>query len=703
MERLTVDGGEVWLGFARSRVKVLQNAGLTHTRQQFNMPDGATVVVELAGKDHTIRLTAGTGSIISGVVKEGKLIELPVPAGSPPGTKPKKVLREFKATVDAAKKVLKKPGMATKFGDVKELATPITTKKYFADPDELLSQAGVISASMYGGEMRKVIQILLGLKKQVEITYTYDFYDTYGVHKATDGSFWLIRIAKEHGVLAIPLGLVKAKKSKSACKAEQECEKVFKGVPTGKDFPEDIEKAITDKKVLRLATKDQISEFYQLAPYFYECGWSFNKDGAEAHNTGVRSANGGNSSAHYKITLSIDPRGASSATLSLVSSVVLHYQTNNSNGRPPFLIHHADGSPLSIFSSIPSYFTITAEAQQPCTILVYHDDDGKTHTLGYQLLQPINDAKNPTHANFATLYRSEVTLDGVGLGKFSDVLYPTTQGGGNYWDGWRDCELFFYIVKSVTTNLKYAYIDPWAPPEAPIDWQTGSLTHYILRGGIKYFRVDYKVSGLNRQQYVSNIVGTRDGYCYTRMEPAPIVIISPEYCTDYGSGPTLLEMYASYGVPPPPSVPKQTPSLPSGERPFYSMFLPGAKTTYTYIGVPSSASSGDRVENSPTLLEVPQAQSGNSTGQPPLSGYLSYPPDLLKGVPMEYDYGEHQLDKPVALRCATSCLGVPDFAARLTMAPVNRPLVKYVREPGESFRQDDTDKTTGFNFIGYTE
>lgn len=57
MERLTIDGGEVWLGFARNRVKAFKKAGIRYTRQVFDMPDGAKVIVEMAGKDHAIRLS----------------------------------------------------------------------------------------------------------------------------------------------------------------------------------------------------------------------------------------------------------------------------------------------------------------------------------------------------------------------------------------------------------------------------------------------------------------------------------------------------------------------------------------------------------------------------------------------------------------------------------------------------------------------
>jgi hypothetical protein len=400
MERLTIDGGEVWLGFARNRVKAFRRAGIRYTRQVFEMPDGAKVAVELAGKDHTIRLqSAPVGSIISGVVKGGQLVELPVPEGNPPNTKPEKILRSFKATADAAKKVLKKPEMATKFRDVKELATPLSSKRYFSDPNGFGSQVGAISAGMYTGLMKRVIQTLIGLKKQPEITYTYDFYNTYGVHKASDGSFWLILVSKEYGVLAMPLILSKANTSKKAPKAELECHKIFKGIPTGDDFPANIEKAITDKKVLRLATKEKIKEFYELNPYYEECGWSFNLDGTEAHNTGhklgtvtlVGVGTDCSFTYHYKLSINIkiatDNQGKKTptgdATLSRVSHQFLHQPRDISLG----LYGDSNLSYTSIYDGYGDFIHYRYSAiEEPATIFVGHSDEGVLTTVGYRRL-----------------------------------------------------------------------------------------------------------------------------------------------------------------------------------------------------------------------------------------------------------------------------------------------------------------------------
>ena len=472
MERISTDGGEHWIGFARSRIQALLLAGLGYARQSYNMPDGAEVMVGISDDAHTINIKLAADSIISGVVKEGKLIELPVPAGSPPGTKPKKKLKAFKATKDAAKKVLFRPAAADSFEDSRELATPLTTKKYFDDPKGLGSQVGAISAGMYSGEMRKVIQVLLGLKKQVEITYTYDFLDTYGVHKATDGSFWLIRIAKEHGVLAMPLGLSRANKSKSACKAEQECEKVFKGIPTGKDFPKDIEKAITDMKVLRLAKKDQIANFYKLKPYYPGCGWSFNNSGSEAHNTcfspGGTSDQEYGCSYHYKITINITKQGntlglgyTGNAKLSVVNSYRLETYKIYEEAIPLPSITFPGYSPSGVgqeggWSRGIKLFVKRAYDNPtigPIYILVGHREDGSLFKAGY---------RGETEQVFAALHTTVMGDVVEDEEAFTPNIFATVEGEPKFgkWVGRSSMRISSTEVTQVviwtSTNVKYA-------------------------------------------------------------------------------------------------------------------------------------------------------------------------------------------------------------------------------------------------------
>lgn len=53
-----MDGGELWLPFARSRIKALKATGLAHASQQFMMPDGTTVRVRTTPGHDYISLTS---------------------------------------------------------------------------------------------------------------------------------------------------------------------------------------------------------------------------------------------------------------------------------------------------------------------------------------------------------------------------------------------------------------------------------------------------------------------------------------------------------------------------------------------------------------------------------------------------------------------------------------------------------------------
>lgn len=59
MEHKLIRGGEVWLPFARSRVKALRALGLPHAAQSFAMPDGALVRVRIASGFDYIDITGG--------------------------------------------------------------------------------------------------------------------------------------------------------------------------------------------------------------------------------------------------------------------------------------------------------------------------------------------------------------------------------------------------------------------------------------------------------------------------------------------------------------------------------------------------------------------------------------------------------------------------------------------------------------------
>jgi hypothetical protein len=184
-------------------------------------------------------------------------------------------------------------------------------------------QYGKLRSSMYSGMMRKVVQIVMGLGKigvakmrdpnrpgtpdsdylksiagpGVQVRYDYKFYRTHGITVADDGRLWLVEISSFRGVIAMPLPLFPRSTSegfKERARARKDDAMVFAleelgGLPTGESFSFSdgaIEAEIAKGNILRLLTRDELSEFYDFMGYSSAQGWAFSPDGREAHNTG---------------------------------------------------------------------------------------------------------------------------------------------------------------------------------------------------------------------------------------------------------------------------------------------------------------------------------------------------------------------------------------------------------------------------------
>ena len=172
--------------------------------------------------------------------------------------------------------------------------------------------------SMYSGAMKRVVQAIYGIGKtsfvdntdpnkqvvadiDVQNHYHYRWDKTDGIFKFND-EFWVIRIGKDDGILAQRMGLFECTTGGGFSDALQssgdtetyEIVAEFGGLPTGEDFPSDIEAAVKEGGVLRLLTVDQIAPFYRDADseikksgFFAGCGWAFSDSGmaTSAHNT----------------------------------------------------------------------------------------------------------------------------------------------------------------------------------------------------------------------------------------------------------------------------------------------------------------------------------------------------------------------------------------------------------------------------------
>lgn len=185
--------------------------------------------------------------------------------------------------------------------------------------------------SMYSGAMKRVVQALYGIGKTTDSgealfdpslrefapyyaaqnRYDYHWARTDGIHRVAD-DFWLVRISKDDGVLAMPLPLFDCTTGDAYKNALESIGDVdtfsvvneFGGLPTGETFPIDLpnaipptfarSEAIAAGQILQLLTPADLLPFFydsdnsvDKEPWAESWGWAFSESGLsqEAHNT----------------------------------------------------------------------------------------------------------------------------------------------------------------------------------------------------------------------------------------------------------------------------------------------------------------------------------------------------------------------------------------------------------------------------------
>jgi hypothetical protein len=162
------------------------------------------------------------------------------------------------------------------------------------------SQYFSITPGLFSGEMRKVVQLLLGAGLPVKYDWRWD--RTHGVYTAAGK--WLIEISRARGVLAknLPRCLDTAKKEPLKSKLGY--------MPLGGSFPADpaqLDQAIEDGTVRRLLSADAMRPFYAAGrtAFYGGCGWAFSATGRLARNTslGFRASDGYAEAQQWEITI----------------------------------------------------------------------------------------------------------------------------------------------------------------------------------------------------------------------------------------------------------------------------------------------------------------------------------------------------------------------------------------------------------------
>lgn len=204
---------------------------------------------------------------------------------------------------------------------------------YFPDRGTLpRSQSDLLYPTCYSGSMRRWVQLMHGFGKKPEQTSIYDdvepeiiddethiqtawerklisegmriWYDfrftrTHGIHFASDGKPWLVEISMNRGVVAMPLPIdyrtttedFRLKLENLGDTAGLQALDDFGGFPSGEPFPStgDLWNAYERAgRIITLAEREDLEEFYQHLQYSSAMGWAFSQDGIEAHNTAYR-------------------------------------------------------------------------------------------------------------------------------------------------------------------------------------------------------------------------------------------------------------------------------------------------------------------------------------------------------------------------------------------------------------------------------
>lgn len=399
MEHKLIQGGEQYLPFARSCIKALRAGGMQYASQRFSMGD-AEVNVQIIGNQDYIRLTGGVYEILSGVVRDGELISLPVPEGSPEGTAPVRTLRAYKPTAQAWEYPLKSDPekSPTLFNDEKRLVVETHPNTGL---DTSKSQYDDLSASMYSGLMAKAVQIILGYgtKTGTKVKYDHRWERCHGIAIAEDGAKWLVEISLINGVIARPLPLLpnSAKYSESVQDVLREAVALFGGLPSGGSFPpaDELEDAITAGSVVRLMAVAEMDAVFLKSTFSPLLGWAFSPLGDEAQNTCYEVNGSGDHTAYrYKLAITIGPKlvdrpantplAVATAVLTLEEQGPLTRRGSPDRRIPFAFAYDRDG----LLAEVPAKFVTSDPVATSAPLLVTYDKDGVLDVVKFNVVLP---------------------------------------------------------------------------------------------------------------------------------------------------------------------------------------------------------------------------------------------------------------------------------------------------------------------------
>ena len=411
------------------------------------MPEGE-VQIQIVGDQEYIRITGAGAEVLSGVVRDGDLIDLPIPEDAPPGTTPSKTLRDYKPTAQAWEFPLKSDPLKSPaaFSNEKKLVTRAHPNTG-ADTDK--SQYEELSASMYSGLMAKAVQFIMGYtaKSGIKVKYDHRWARCHGVAIAADGAKWLVEISLVNGVIAMPFPLLpnSAKYKTSTQDVLREIALLFEGLPSGTSFPpaERLDAAITSGEVVRLMSVAAMEEVFTKETFSPLLGWAFSPLGDEAQNTCYKVSGGGDvTSYRYRLALTIGPKlvdrpentplAMASANLTLEEEGPLTRRDGSPERRVPFAFAY-DFSGLLV--EPPAKFVASDPVATSAPLLATFDQDGVLDVVRFEVVVPEVSDNSTTGDACSTLgylrpggYRNRRVVNIAGGRTITSTKYPLREG-----------------------------------------------------------------------------------------------------------------------------------------------------------------------------------------------------------------------------------------------------------------------------------
>lgn len=358
---------------------------------------------------------------------------------------------------------------------------------YGVDPLFPLAQTGILKPSLYTGLMKKVVQIQLGMNKEIQWDFRYQ--KSHGIYiNPINDDIYVIEIS--------PRGVYSFKMN--ACSDNNRIDISLKKTPMSFKFPDgaDFEKYIESGRIKLLIPSSQLIDFYSKTPFFEACGWAFNPKGTEAQNTVWDwPEDGYKRSYRYKISILFESATGipMNGSFSLVDSGVMYMPARSSGFQVPL---EFGSSQIVTFNMQKAQGSPDYNGAQQAPLYVYYEENGD-ECVCYKWNEGINDS-----------YTEKLTE-----GYYSDWLvtanesYPLSTGnfGRKYErrvNGYIRSALFGYKTKYFTPQNEESDGIYQSKEMTPIETRGVSLSR---TGGVQGYSYDsadsVKISEDNSNQY----------------------------------------------------------------------------------------------------------------------------------------------------------------------------------------------------------